>query len=413
MTEQAGSNVPEIRVKDGSSHWKREPLGAIYTRIRNAFVGTASPYYADNGYFYLQSNNVKNGAINRNTEVFINEEFYLKQRDNWLHTGDIVVVQSGHVGHAAVIPEVLDNTAAHALIIISQPARPTDSEFVNFQFQTQAIKRQIRNITTGNTIQHILASDMRGFELCFCDVKEQIQIATYFQSLDRMIGLHQRKHDKLVTLKQAMLQKMFPQDGAATPEIRFKGFEGEWVDDDFETNVEFFSGLTYSPHHVQAKKGTLVLRSSNVKNGQIVDADNVYVDSSVVDCDQVQVGDIVVVVRNGSRSLIGKHATVKEPMSNTVIGAFMTGLRSKQPGFVNALLSTGSFMKQVNENTGATINQITTGVFKKMRFRFPELEEQRQIGAFFCNLDELISKHTTQLGKLKQIKSACLEKMFV
>ena len=68
--------------------------------------------------------------------------------------------------------------------------------------------------------------------------------------------------------------------------------------------VEFFSGLTYTPNDVQ-ENGTLVLRSSNVSNGEVVDADNVYVNPQVVYSENVKVGDIVVVVRNGSRSLIG------------------------------------------------------------------------------------------------------------
>ena len=94
--------------------------------------------------------------------------------------------------------------------------------------------------------------------------------------------------------------------------------------------VEFFSGLTYTPNDVQ-ENGTLVLRSSNVSNGEVVDADNVYVNPQVVNSENVKVGDIVVVVRNGSRSLIGKHAQIKAFMPNTVIGAFMTGIRSECP----------------------------------------------------------------------------------
>ncbi len=84
-------------------------LEDIYGSIGNAFVGTATPYYVESGiHFYLESNNIKDGQINHNTEVFINDEFYEKQKDKWLHTGDMVMVQSGHVGHAAVIPEELN-----------------------------------------------------------------------------------------------------------------------------------------------------------------------------------------------------------------------------------------------------------------------------------------------------------------
>ena len=176
--------------------------------------------------------------------------------------------------------------------------------------------------------------------------------------------------------------------------------------------VEFFSGLTYSPDNVIKQPGTLVLRSSNVQNGEIVNADNVYVDNEVVNSDNVQVGDIAVVVRNGSRSLIGKHAAIKYPMKDTVIGAFMTGVRSDTPSFTNALLDTQQFETEIAKNLGATINQITTGNFKKMIFNFPEIDERLRIGDFFNQLDNTIALHQRKLEKSKALKSAYLSEMF-
>ena len=156
--------------------------------------------------------------------------------------------------------------------------------------------------------------------------------------------------------------------------------------------VEFFSGLTYTPNDVQ-ENGTLVLRSSNVSNGEVVNADNVYVNPQVVNSENVKVGDIVVVVRNGSRSLIGKHAQIKAFMPNTVIGAFMTGIRSECPEFTNALLNTSRFEEEIAMNMGATINQITGYMFSKMEFKVPCLDEQKKIGEYFEKLDNLITLH--------------------
>jgi len=159
--------------------------------------------------------------------------------------------------------------------------------------------------------------------------------------------------------------------------------------------AEFFSGLTYTPNDVQ-KNGTLVLRSSNVSNGEVVDADNVYVNPQVVNSENVKVGDIVVVVRNGSRSLIGKHAQIKAFMPNTVIGAFMTGIRSECPEFTNALLNTSRFEEEIAMNMGATINQITGYMFSKMEFKVPCLEEQKKMGEYFEKIDNLITLHQRQ-----------------
>ena len=168
-------------------------MSDIYDSIGNAFVGTATPYYAEQGHFYLESNNVKDGQINHNSEIFINDEFYEKQKDKWLHTGDMVMVQSGHVGHAAVIPEELDNTAAHALIMFRNPKEEIEPYFLNYEYQTDKAKKKIENITTGNTIKHILASDMQEFVVDVPNYEEQKVIASYFRNIDHLITLHQRK----------------------------------------------------------------------------------------------------------------------------------------------------------------------------------------------------------------------------
>ncbi len=209
MFPQDGQKVPEIRFKGYTEDWEQRKLGDIYGSIGNAFVGTATPYYAEQGHFYLESNNVKDGQINHNSEIFINDEFYEKQKDKWLHTGDMVMVQSGHVGHAAVIPEELDNTAAHALIMFRNPKEKIEPYFLNYEYQTDKAKKKIENITTGNTIKHILASDMQEFVVDVPKYKEQKVIAGYFCNIDHLITLHQRKCEELKNIKKFMLQNMF------------------------------------------------------------------------------------------------------------------------------------------------------------------------------------------------------------
>jgi len=204
------ANTPNIRFKGYTEDWEQRKLSDIYKDIGNAFVGTATPYYVEEGHFYLESNNIKDGQINHNTEVFINDEFYEKQKDKWLHTGDMVMVQSGHVGHAAVIPEELDCSAAHALIMFRNPMIETEPYFLNYQYQTTKSKKKIENITTGNTIKHILASEMQEFIVDVTSYSEQKKIAGFFRNLDNLITLHQRKCDNLKKVKKYMLQNMFP-----------------------------------------------------------------------------------------------------------------------------------------------------------------------------------------------------------
>lgn len=242
---------------------------------------------------------------------------------------------------------------------------------------------------------------------------EQTQIGHFFQKLDQSIALHEKKLSQTQNLKKTMLEKMFPKAGSKHPEIRLKGFSGDWEKKLLQDEVEFFSGLTYSPDDLTNKNGTLVLRSSNVQNNQICTDDNVYVVHDAVNVCNVEVGDIIVVVRNGSRSLIGKHAVINKQMKNTVIGAFMTGVKAKNPYFINALFDTSLFDLAVSRNLGATINQITTGMFKQMEFKFPDKTEQIAIGQFFKKIDETLVLQQQQLQTLKNLKQAFLGKMFV
>lgn len=195
------------------------------------------------------------------------------------------------------------------------------------------------------------------------------------------------------------------------PKIRLKGFSGEWKEKPLLDVVTLYNGLTYTPSDIR-DRGTLVLRSSNVQEGEITLSDNVYVKSDVATSPNVEKGDIIVVVRNGSRALIGKHAQIKEDMPNTVIGAFMAGMHTDEPEFMNALLCTSSFDDEVNINLGATINQITNGTFRSMKFHFPKKDEQKAIGAYFQHLDSLIQSTTKKIESLKQVKAASLQSMF-
>ncbi|WP_348702440.1 restriction endonuclease subunit S [Turicimonas muris] len=203
----------------------------------------------------------------------------------------------------------------------------------------------------------------------------------------------------------------------SSPRLRFKKDDGSdfpaWEQRKLIDEIELFGGLTYSPKDVVPSPGSLVLRSSNVKDGEISLEDSVYVLKGKATSTPVQLNDIIVVVRNGSRSLIGKHAIVKTPLDNAVIGAFMTGIRTKQPDFISVLMDSQAFKKAITENLGATINQITGGMLKQMVFLMPTSEtEKTAIGNFFRTLDDAISLHQKKLEHFKKLKESLLQNMF-
>jgi len=407
MSKKTEKVSPQIRFRKFSEGWREKKIGNILSETKRPIV-----LQDDQRYELVTVRRRNDGVISRG--YLYGREILVKNYSQ-LSAGDYLISKRQVVhGATGIVPYSLDGAIVSNEYLVAIGNDEITTAFLTLLSKRPAMYRNFFLSSYGVVIEKLFfdVEDWKKRTVTIPEVHEQNQICSFFNSLDRMIELHQRKHGKLVALKQAMLQKMFPQGGATIPELRFKGFEGDWSLAELGGEVEFFSGLTYSPHHVRPKGGTLVLRSSNVKNGELVDADNVYVESCVAKSEQVRIGDIVVVVRNGSRSLIGKHAPVITQMNDTVIGAFMTGIRAKHFGFINALLNTSAFMKQIEENTGATINQITTGVFKKMRFRFPKPDEQEKIGDYFRLVDSVISKHAIQVEKLKNIKAACLDHMF-
>ena len=349
-----------------------------------------------------------------NNKKWISEDTFDRLHCEEVLPGDILISRLPEpAGRACIVPLLGTKMITAVDCTIVRTAPDMSNKFLVQYLSSQAYFDDVNTCLAGGTRQRISRGNLANFNVPIPVKKsEQDAIGMFFGYLDNLITLHQRKFEKLTNVKKSMLEKMFPQNGCSYPEIRFKGFTDAWEQRKLTEFVEFFSGLTYTPNDVQ-ENGTLVLRSSNVSNGEVVDADNIYVNPQVVNSENVKVGDIVVVVRNGSRSLIGKHAQIKAFMPNTVIGAFMTGIRSECPEFTNALLNTSRFEEEIAMNMGATINQITGYMFSKMEFKVPCLDEQKKIGEYFEKLDNLITLHQRELEKLQNIKKSMLEKMFV
>ena len=408
------SDAPAIRFKGFSDAWEQRKLGELVDRVVRKNINnestlplTISAQYGLVDQITYFNNRVASRDVS-NYYLVLNGEFAYNKS-----TSD------GYPFGAVKRLDLYEKGVLSTLYIVFAPKKEQqiDSDYLTVFFDTDRWHKGVAERAAEGARNHgllnISAEDFFDIDLSVPkDIVEQKQIGAFIRQLDNLITLHQRKFEKLTNVKKSMLEKMFPQNGSSYPEIRFKGFTDPWEQRKLTEFVEFFSGLTYTPNDVQ-ENGTLVLRSSNVSNGEVVDADNVYVNPQVVNSENVKVGDIVVVVRNGSRSLIGKHAQIKAFMPNTVIGAFMTGIRSECPEFTNALLNTSRFEEEIAMNMGATINQITGYMFSKMEFKVPCLDEQKKIGEYFEKLDNLITLHQRELEKLQNIKKSMLEKMFV
>ena len=212
MMQKLFSQQLRFKADDGSEfgEWEEKILKDLFPKIRNGFVGVATPYYVNYGVKYLQGKNIKNGKIDATGLIFINQEFHQKKTNSILKTNDILMVQSGHVGECAVVTEDYDNANCHALLVLSpKSSKLINSKFVVYYFYSEIGKKKIALIKTGNTIEHILASDIKEVALLFPCLAEQTKIANFLSAIDQKIEVVVQQIEQAKTWKKGLLQQMF------------------------------------------------------------------------------------------------------------------------------------------------------------------------------------------------------------
>lgn len=164
--------------------WK--PMEEEFPFIRNGFVGTVTPYFTskEQGVRYLEGTNIHDGVISDNEIVYVSKEFHQKHIRNELKDGDILMVQSGHVGECAVVDDKYAGSNCHALIIMSNAGR-CNSRFVMHYLRSTEGKARLKKITTGGTVKHILASNMKKFMIPVPPLDVQNRIVNVLDNFEK------------------------------------------------------------------------------------------------------------------------------------------------------------------------------------------------------------------------------------
>jgi type I restriction enzyme S subunit len=181
----------------------------------------------------------------------------------------------------------------------------------------------------------------------------------------------------------------------------------DWTETKLLDCVRLVQGLTYRPENVKPY-GTLVLRSSNIQGNRLSLADNVYVDINIPQEKMIQAGDILVCVRNGSSSLIGKSCKLRA-LPHTTFGAFMSVLRGDTTGYFAKLVESDIVQGQVKDRSSATINQITKKDFESILVTIPDSPEQAEIAETLSCIDTHIANITELIEKKRAIRNGALE----
>ncbi len=244
---------------------------------------------------------------------------------------------------------------------------------------------------------------------------EQKKIGAYFEYLDRLITFHQRKSDKLGTIRKAMLEKMFPNNDADVPEIRFKGFGDIWEMCDLHKLANFSKGRGYSKNDLVEAGTAIILYGSLYTNYKSIISE---VNTFVLDQkDSIySTGNEVIVPASGETPEdIARASAVVKP--GILLGGDLNIIypNSKiNSVFLALAISNGKQQKELSRLAqGKSVVHLRNSDLKQVKLLFPSKEEQGLIGHYFENLDNLITLHEHELVKLKNIKKACFEKMVV
>ena len=254
-------------------------------------------------------------------------------------------------------------------------------------------------------------------EVTFPGYDEQRRIASLLASLDNLITLHQRKFDQLAVLKKALLDKMFPRDGSAVPEVRFAGFTDPWEQRKLGELGTTYGGLTGKTKDDFGHGDARFVPYTNVFDNPVADPSRLGLVEIDPGQNQVRYGDALFTVSSETPEEVGMSSVWLSDLDNLYLNSFCFGYRqdgSFDPYYLAYMLRSKSVRGDIELLAqGISRFNISKGKVMEVVVPVPAMSEQRQIGALFTSLDNLITLHQRKLELLKNLKAALLDKMFV
>jgi type I restriction enzyme S subunit len=403
---------PNIHFHDSKCEWKPWKIGDFLTeKYRPIIIEDEKEYQL------ITVKRRNEGIVSRG---YLKGKNILVKNYFEVERGDFIISKRQIIhGASGIVPQILHGAVVSNEYLVAISNEIISAEYLALISKLPEMYKQYFLSSFGVDLEKMVfdVKDWKKRRVTIPGINEQKRITGFFQNLDKLIVEHQQKHTKMKTLKQAMLDKMFPKKGQLVPEIRFKGYIDEWLPFAFKSLADLKRGLTYSPSYLTNNTGVKVLRSSNIRDGQFIQKDDdVYVKEEAINIDFIKEHDILITAANGSSKLVGKHAIINKLDCKAVHGGFMLLASTKYPFFLNAYMDTEWYNKFVNQYTaggGGSIGNLNKKELEEQIVLAPTEDERNRIGEYFKNLDDIIRNHEQQLAKLQNIRRAFLVKMFI
>ena len=413
------ANKPNIRFKGFTEDWEQRKLGEV-SDVRD---GTHdSPKYQSIGHPFVTSKNVKNGYITYDDIQYISDEDFVEiNKRSKVDVNDILMGMIGTIGNMALIRTEPDFAIKNVALI-------KDTKQINYLYlyhllQSPFIEKQLTSGMDGGTQKFVSLGNVRNLNVIYPSDIEQDKIGCYFEKLDHLITLHQRKCDDTKKLKKYMLQKMFPKNGEKKPEIRFAGFTDDWEQRKVtELLKNSSSAMKIGPFGSALKKeyfvekGIKVYAQENAFTGDFSMGDYYITEDKYKELKSCELypGDLVI----SMMGTIGVCAIFPENAEKGIMNSHLLRLQFNNeviPEYIMYLLRDSALIRKQIErlSVGSIMSGLSSSVVKKLVFPIPKLVEQKRIVEYFSNLDHLITLHQRKCDDLKNLKKYMLQNMFV
>ncbi|MBD1211529.1 MAG: restriction endonuclease subunit S [Dolichospermum circinale Clear-D4] len=404
----------EINIKDGykvtevgviPDDWEVKKLKDCL--IQNPDYGINAPAvpYLDNLPTYIRITDISEDgnflAQNKVSVIHHNANNY------FLEFGDIVLARTGASTGKSYLYNVKDGKLVFAgfLIRVKPDTQKLYPRYLKGCLETQAYWNWVKVMSMRSGQPGINSNEYSQLQIPLPPLAEQKAIAHALSDVDNLITAIDQLITKKRNIKQGTMQELL------TGKKRLPGFSGKWEVKKLGDIGECIIGLTYKPENVK-ESGLLVLRSSNIADNQLKFDDTVFVDVEVTDKLMTKEGDILICVRNGSRQLIGKNALIDKKSEGLTFGAFMSVYRTKFYKYIFHAFQTNEIKKQIHENIGATINQITNKNLNSFEISLPpQIEEQKAIAEILTDIDKEIEALEKNRDKYKALKQGMMQEL--
>ena len=416
MIMQDNEKKPALRFKGFTDPWEQRKLGELSRSFEYGLNAAAKEYDGQNK--YLRITDIDDTSRQFVSADITSPDANLAEADNYrLSDGDVLFARTGASVGKTYLYKKSDGLVYFAGFLIR--AKIKESVSAGFIFQntlTRSYERYIAITSQRSGQPGVNAQEYAEYQLMLPELFEQEKIAKLLEALDTLITLHQRKYEKLVNIKKSMLDKMFPQNGASVPEIRFKGFTDPWEQRKLEEYLEVSGQKNFEG--IYTKEDVLSVSGDFGIVNQIEFQGRSFAGASVANYGVVETGDIVYTkspLKSNPYGII-KANKGKNGIVSTLYAVYKPK-QSANPEFVQNYFEQDARMNNYMHplvNKGAKNDmKVSAENALKGQIVFPDIKEQRTISEFFRNLDTLITLHQRKLEKLQNIKKSCLEKMFV